>query len=766
MVETVGLRALDSTQPLLDKLEALGVSFGGIQHWGMFNDLQAAKIDAAYPRLDTWLQVRQELTSGGKLNTFNNPFSVRSGLTAVPNPPRVGFANGTSTPDPYGFGTVDLHTQRTETFHFPNIGGRTLRVLGSTADGDFRTRDMLLGASRNLELETVAPTAGNGYEIEVKATFFAETAGAHAGTLTIRTNAYEPAGGVIRFPITALVAALDLRLVNPAPGFPLDLGSIDVGSSSAASLMMHNAGTMAATLAAYSFSSAEAADQIEIRTGPLAAGQTYPLAVTYAPTITGLLTTDVTLHFTDGLIPPRYQQDLTLAVTATGIGARAELTPTALELGTVIVGAESVPISLLLRNVGQATLTIASWPRLAELRFLAPPPASVAPGETAQLSVAFRPGHDGDFTSSFTLLSSNSTPPPPPVSMHGVGVIQSLLTARPDTLAFGAAKVPVGSQSEAQSVVVRNQGGTVVRLGGASIVGPGSSAFRIVSTTAGAVLQREETFEVRVVFAPSSVDGMEAVLEVVHDGPTSPLQVLMMGRGSRARGLVPDAIDLDFGRVAVGQSTDQRVTLTNADSEPANIKNVAIAGAEAADFTITMDGCSGSVLAPQGQCVIVLKAGPSAGGPRVASLEVNADLSASPVSLHVEGVAATATWSASIIDFGSMIIGVQAERQGAYLRNVGNAPIVVSQIELAGDFTFQDLSPAYMTLGPNQEKMFWLWFKPTAAGLRQSFLRVYSDANGSPHALELTGLAFEAKPKTPSVVKRPRPRPWTPRGPI
>jgi hypothetical protein len=87
MIEFVGLRRLSSTRPLLDRLEALGRQFGGIQHWGMFNDLTHGDVESAYPRLDTWRRVRWELTDGGTITTFDNDFTLRCRLSNPPAKP-------------------------------------------------------------------------------------------------------------------------------------------------------------------------------------------------------------------------------------------------------------------------------------------------------------------------------------------------------------------------------------------------------------------------------------------------------------------------------------------------------------------------------------------------------------------------------------------------------------------------------------------------------------------------------------------------------
>jgi len=88
MIEFVGLRTLSSTKPLLARLEALGRDHNAIQHWGMFDDLTAADVARAYPRLNTWRKVRWELTNGGTVHTFDNDFTDRCGLS---KPPTTGW---------------------------------------------------------------------------------------------------------------------------------------------------------------------------------------------------------------------------------------------------------------------------------------------------------------------------------------------------------------------------------------------------------------------------------------------------------------------------------------------------------------------------------------------------------------------------------------------------------------------------------------------------------------------------------------------------
>jgi hypothetical protein len=81
MMEITGLRTLSSTKTLQLMLETLARSFGGITHWAMSADTRYEDVARGYPRLDTWLRVRQQLTNGGTVATFDSPFTDRCGLS-------------------------------------------------------------------------------------------------------------------------------------------------------------------------------------------------------------------------------------------------------------------------------------------------------------------------------------------------------------------------------------------------------------------------------------------------------------------------------------------------------------------------------------------------------------------------------------------------------------------------------------------------------------------------------------------------------------
>jgi len=83
--ELVGLRTMESTAPLLNRIEAVGRKHGSIQHWGMFRNLTREDVVRGYPHLNAWRRARWQLTQQGKLRTFDNEFSIRVGLSDPPS---------------------------------------------------------------------------------------------------------------------------------------------------------------------------------------------------------------------------------------------------------------------------------------------------------------------------------------------------------------------------------------------------------------------------------------------------------------------------------------------------------------------------------------------------------------------------------------------------------------------------------------------------------------------------------------------------------
>ena len=262
IVEVFVLRGVAASARFITTVYQLAERHRGILHWGLMNELTAAQVRNHYPRLSEWRQALHRIIEEGhgRSQTFQSTFSVTRGLEPEQYmPPTVVVPlEETGETYPYDFGVLELHERRSVTFHFRASGQHQLRVFGHDAEGDFKLNDVpasaLLGTfavPHNLELETVKATAMPGDEIQVKATFLAQRAGAYHGKLRIYTNAANV--GAIVIPVSARVESFSLVLVQPSLPATLDLGGVDIGATKTATLTVRNDGTRGAWLMNASF---------------------------------------------------------------------------------------------------------------------------------------------------------------------------------------------------------------------------------------------------------------------------------------------------------------------------------------------------------------------------------------------------------------------------------------------------------------------------------------------------------------------------------
>lgn len=65
--------------------------------------------------------------------------------------------------------------------------------------------------------------------------------------------------------------------------------------------------------------------------------------------------------------------------------------------------------------------------------------------------------------------------------------------------------------------------------------------------------------------------------------------------------------------------------------------------------------------------------------------------------------------------------------------------MLVTSVDVTGDFMVRDIVPQVMTIPPNGYKYFWVWFRPTTTGAQQGSIVVQTRDHGALSALPLTG---------------------------
>jgi hypothetical protein len=406
-----------------------------------------------------------------------------------------------------------------------------------------------------------------------------------------------------------------------------------------------------------------------------------------------------------------------------------------------VIGARTVPQTVLIQNIGQQALTMSGVDTGSSFQAVSPLPSAIPPGQTANLDLVFRPIGEGDLATLLT-ITSNSAEAPAPVVLRGTGLAQPLLVPTPSSAEFET--TPVGGRSGERTIVLRSQGVQPAVLNAVRLGGTNAADFVMSGNTCGgSTLRSEQTCQVTVVMAPLNAGARQAFLEVEFFGPLSPLRVPLSGDADAGAALVPQVSELDFGPIAAmtgGRAL--KLGFENRGVGPAQVQGFSLSGQNAAEFSITADECSGATLAAGGRCSISLLAQPQTPGPRSATLVIRADVPSPTVTLRAEGLAIKAEWSVAALEFGNIRVGGRSPRQDAQLFNTGDTTLVVNSIQVEGDFEVQDVVPQINRVPPDQAKYFRVWFVPKAAGAQSGRLHVHCDPPGSTYSVPLTGVGL------------------------
>jgi len=116
---------------------------------------------------------------------------------------------------------------------------------------------------------------------------------------------------------------------------------------------------------------------------------------------------------------------------------------------------------------------------------------------------------------------------------------------------------------------------------------------------------------------------------------------------------------LDFGTIAVGHvSSAETVGLSNTGGTPLQVSAVTVGAADAADFTLTTDTCSGATIASAQSCTVTVTFAPTAAGARTAQLAFADSALGSPQTVTLTG---TGTDLGSLS--GTIVNGTSSNRQ-------------------------------------------------------------------------------------------------------
>ncbi len=467
--------------------------------------------------------------------------------------------------------------------------------------------------------------------------------------------------------------------------------------------------------------------------------------------------------------------NFSLTATAVATGDTSEFSPTAfidpmpdvtvtpnppnLDFGQVPINSASPPQTITLRSSGnepyridQLRLDSCFGPVIYGGPFMISstcvPSVDYAPGQSCSITGRFAPLFPG--TQSITIADCDNTflyGGSRLFTLTGVGGEPPPVNILPSEFDFGS--VLAGSKSPPQQFVISNPSAGVISIGPVTV---SNGAFVIDSSTCGTSMNPGSLCTALVSFVPTQPQRSDATLSVASTAASAPASAIAKIRkvsstGSATAHLTGLGIQvadiqlpssIDFGSYTVGTPPiRQNVEIVNTGNAIVSFSNLSVTG----PFTLT-NNCPLNI-APGERCIVALDFSTTSLGNFTGVLAVvsNATGGTRSIPLMARSVAVPAAQlsvSPSTISFGDRLLGTTSATQRVTIRNIGNAPAVITSITSSTDFLVSS-NTCTLPLAPTSTCFADVALRPVGFGPRSGQLFVNSDVAGSPNVVGLFG---------------------------
>jgi Beta-propeller repeat/Abnormal spindle-like microcephaly-assoc'd, ASPM-SPD-2-Hydin len=295
----------------------------------------------------------------------------------------------------------------------------------------------------------------------------------------------------------------------------------------------------------------------------VAAAGSCTISVAFSPTEPGVRNGAITIQ-DDAAGSPHI-----IALTGTGSGPSASLTPTSLHFPLQTVGTASDAQDVLLENVGTSPLAVSGIQAAGDFSETDDCATSVAAASSCTITVLFSPTASGVRNGAIT-IQDDATGSPHIISLTGTGGIGPSASLTPTTLQFPLQTV--GSTSGTQNVLLRNVGTSLLSISSIQAGGDFSEADDCGSSVAVAA-----SCTIAVAFSPTAPGVRNGAITIQDNAAGSPQIVSLTGTGGTGPSASVTPQNITFTGITVGStSTPQAVMLTNTGDQPLTISGAAI----------------------------------------------------------------------------------------------------------------------------------------------------------------------------------------------
>ncbi len=459
----------------------------------------------------------------------------------------------------------------------------------------------------------------------VGVTFTPSTASTETATLQIQSDA---TGSPQVLNLTGIGQNIFKGVVVETPALAFSAQTVNTTSVSQ-NVTVRTTGTAPVTFTAPTIAGTDFTISSPGCSGQLSPGNLCNVGITFTPSAAGVRTATLQIN-SDAPGSPA-------TANLTGVGQASVKSISTAQLALVFpaqnVNTTSSPQQVVLKNTGTVPVTFAAASIVGSDFAIQSNgcTSTLVPTSTCAISVTFTPQTAALETATLQ-INSDAVGSPLSVSLTGLGqaVIRSVSAA---PLALDFAPLNIGTASTTQQVVVRNTGTGTVTFSAPTFIG---SDFSIQSNGCSTTLPINASCGISVVFTPSTPGVETATLQINSDAVGGPISIALAGLGQNAVKVLSIPGSLTFSAQTVTTtSSPQQIVVRNTGTATTTVSNVALAGANPADFAISTQGCA--TLAAGSTCGISITFNPTATGSRTASLQIASDGVGSPQSVALSG---------------------------------------------------------------------------------------------------------------------------------
>lgn len=585
---------------------------------------------------------------------------------------------------------------------------------------------------------------GDGAETTVH--FHPTLAGLLGGTLYVRTDD-------VRSPLHAIpLNGVGVDTAAQVDRMTLDFGRIEVDTEKALAVTFRNPSdldTRVQVTAVGPDASEFALESLELRPFESRTVQAY-----FRPARVGVKEASFRV------IPCNNCPQRQISIVAEGLDSALVAEPAVVDFGRVPVDRTEVQVARV-RNISTEPATVTGYHFLpgADASFSHEPgsfPATLAPGQAAEVEVSYSPGHMGEANARSEFTSTSARHPSIPVAIKGYGGAAELCVS-PSGHDFGT--VPVGARVE-RTVNIRNCGSdnggdmTLTHLFFADEPYiPGNRFFSVRGPALPIRLRPGQDINVQVFYEPTAEGPAGAFLHVRTDAYSGTLA--RVGFNGRARDAGPCELTItpaavDFGTVQPGRGAVLGVKINNTGTTICAVKHIRLADSAGGIFTLPGGALEGLVFWPGSYFAVqvAVVAPPTARGGFLGALQLERSNAADPrilIPLTVNVQESCLVASPQFLDFGVARPDCPPSPVRVVFTNQCAAPVELRQVRIGpgttdSEFELAGVSPAApRTVLPGEQVRVDVRYLAQVRGMNLSPLYADSSDVARPYLVPLLG---------------------------